>query len=293
MNESSKVESLATWGCWVSGVALLLVAIAAGGLSLAINVIAGLSVGLPIAIMFGLSDVGKVLIPIVCQAIGWDSRMTTIYRAAAIVSVSCAVFTVVDMFGTQFAELDVGKQKIIAAEQVYADLKANAVAARKMADDEAKRGGCGENCDKLIKIAEAADKKVNQAAEDIKKTRSEVGVTITGIGFIAKDFLGVDPTTANVTVTAIKVAMGIAIMELICSLVGAASALIGIAMSRSKKKKTPQKKAAPKTTAKKKAAPQPKPQPVKVEVQKPSRKWTAAQTVAYLDRTLNKEPENV
>lgn len=89
MTEKSK--TLPRWAQWLAGLALLITALTAGGLSLAVNVIAGLGISLAVAIAYGLADCGKLLLPIVCQAVGWHAHTRLAYIVVSVVSVLCAI----------------------------------------------------------------------------------------------------------------------------------------------------------------------------------------------------------
>jgi hypothetical protein len=95
----------------------------AGGLSLAMNVTAGLGVGIALAVAFGLSDVTKVIMPIVCEAIGWDSFSKWLYRAASVISVICAVLFLADQFGADIAGKENAAAIVSNADQRIDDLR--------------------------------------------------------------------------------------------------------------------------------------------------------------------------
>jgi hypothetical protein len=134
---------------WSAGLALLAVALTAGALSLAMNIAAGLAIGATVAIAFGLSDVAKILIPVTCQAIGWNLHLKTVYAVAAIVSVVCAGLYLADQFGENIAAKENAATITANTDQQIEDLRASIATARKMADDEAGRGGCGPKCQAL------------------------------------------------------------------------------------------------------------------------------------------------
>lgn len=222
-----KTSTIPRWGQWASGVSLLAVALTAGALSLAVNVVAGLSVALPVAVMFGLSDVGKVLVPVVCQAIGWNRHLRTTYWLAATVSVICALIATADMFGLRLASIDNAAKGANLTGQQITELRASLASVRKMASDEAQRGGCGPKCKALN---DRADKLETSLSAAVSASQSQTAPTVTGIAFLGEAVAEVEPETTNTASAVLLVLAGILMMELFCHLAGPAASMIGIAM---------------------------------------------------------------
>lgn len=223
------INTIPRWGQWASGVSLLVVALTAGALSLAVNVVAGLSVALPVAVMFGLSDVGKVLVPVVCQAIGWNRHLRTTYWLAATVSVICALIATADMFGLRLAAIDHTAKGVSLSGQQITELRTSLASVRKMASDEAQRGGCGPKCKALN---DRADKLETSLSAAVASSREQTKPTVTGIGFLGQAVAKVKPETTNTASSVLLVLAGILMMELFCHLAGPAASMIGIAMYR-------------------------------------------------------------
>ncbi len=67
----SQQTSLPIWAQWTFGLALMTIAVAAGLLGLIINFTYGLQSDVKTAVLYGLADLGKIVIPVVCAAVGW------------------------------------------------------------------------------------------------------------------------------------------------------------------------------------------------------------------------------
>lgn len=231
--KQSNVQKLPRWGKWISGIALMSVALAAAGLSLTFNVIAGLSFGIPVAVMFGLSDVGKVLIPIVCQAIGWNKHLKATYWVAAFVSIVCALLAASDMLGLRLATVDVAAKDGQMVTQHIEDLRSSLETARQMALAESQRGGCGPKCQALNDRVSQLESSINSAVE---KETEKSKPAITGLGFLGTQVLGFDPSSIDVSRAILVALLGIVMMELLCHLSGPSASMIGMAMKRTPKK---------------------------------------------------------
>jgi hypothetical protein len=223
-------KPLARWAQWTAGLALLAVAITAGALSLAMNIAAGLAIGLAVAIAFALSDVAKILIPVTCQAIGWNLHLKAVYSVAAIVSVICASLYLADQFGENIATKGNAATITANTDQQIEDLRASIATAREMATDEAKRGGCGPKCQTLndratgleTALSDALRQRQSVKAADVTDGKAIVIAGAFGIGEAA--------TSHGTSLTLIFAAL--LISELCAHLAGAAAAMIAQAMQR-------------------------------------------------------------
>jgi hypothetical protein len=223
-------KPLARWVQWSAGLALLAVALTAGALSLAMNIAAGLAIGAAVAIAFALSDVAKILIPVTCQAIGWNLHLKTVYAVAAIVSVICAGLYLADQFGENIAAKENAATITANTDQQIEDLRASIATARKMADDEAGRGGCGPKCqahnDRVEKLETALSDALRQR-QSVKASDVTDGKAIVLAGALGT---GEAATSRGTSLTLIFAALLIG--ELCAHLAGAAAAMIGQAMQR-------------------------------------------------------------
>ena len=233
MKENS---TLPQWAQWAAGISLLSVALAAAGISLAVNFQAGLIVHIAIAAMLALSDIGKILIPVVCQGIGWTLQSRVTYAVVSVTSVVCAFIFIEAMFDAQHAK--VASQAILTqnADQRIADLRTSLATTRQMAADEAQRGGCGDKCQALT--AEAA--KLETAVTDAVSARS---------GMKTKAAVPSQGRALLLTV------LGLAAMELLAHLASKAAAMIGLAMKKRREKQSqPMKNVTKKPTTRKSRA---------------------------------------
>ncbi|MEJ2125795.1 MAG: helix-turn-helix domain-containing protein [Alphaproteobacteria bacterium] len=161
--------ALPRWGQWAAGLTLTGAAIAAGATSLTLNVLYGWQIGPAAAVTFGLADLAKITIPIVCVAIGWtwQSRLTLVL--CAIVSLTCAASYFADREAGPLlaretrsavytgAQADMVRARTeLASIHETGDAKALAAAAnlaQAQAKAEAANGGCRKRC--LAASAEA------------------------------------------------------------------------------------------------------------------------------------------
>lgn len=226
MNQKSK--SLPRWAQWAAGLALLATALTAGGLSLAVNVIAGLGVGLAVAIAYGLADCGKLLLPIVCQAIGWKVHTLTAYIVVSIVSILCAICYLADMNGGDLIQ----REHAVAAHADQAEeierMEAYVASLRGMAANEAARGGCGPNCQAIQQRADKAAEKLQEA----RSAKPSQPAALPGSAVLAAAVAGSDADQAAKQIAIAKSIAALAVMELLAHLAGAAAALIGMAMRK-------------------------------------------------------------
>jgi hypothetical protein len=157
------------WAQFLIGGVLLLIALAAGIVSLVLNVSHGLNVGLAAGITFGLADIGKIAIPIVAGIIGWSMQMRSTAIVCVLVSLFCATNYYADRHGRHLIEAQHGEavyadkaKRISELEKSVADLNALVTA-------EASDRGCGPNCKALQARADEATLKL----QDARKARSE------------------------------------------------------------------------------------------------------------------------
>jgi hypothetical protein len=245
-----------------AGFFILALALASAGISLWINFQAGMIVGLSIACMLAISDLGKVIIPVVCKGIGWNLQTRLTYAAVSVASVVCAFIFVTAQFEAKQAAVSNTAVNTGLADQRIADLRSSLKTTRDMASTEAKDGGCGPKCQSLNDQAGNLETAITEAlaARKAMPTKSAV------------------PDQASSLLLTI---LGFTAMELISHLAAAGAALIGLAMQKQSKPVKAKAKAKPAT--RKKAATKPK---------APSKRWSQKQTVAYLDRVLNDKKVN-
>lgn len=302
-------RSVPVWGLWIVGSLFVLLAVASGLVSLYINVTAGLSVGVTLAIMFAFSDISKVLLPMVCQATGWNKQMRITYLAASAVSIICALYGTAEMFGLKLAEVGATAQKAAISQSMVTEIKSSVTNLREMAAVEGKQGGCGPKCQSLLDLADEKEKSLVQA---MRSQKQDVKPTTTGLAYVFS-LAGIAPKTTDLGSSIVLSLLGILMLELVCHLAGPAAAYISRAMqivrerreavaldekkaaATAKRKRTrAANKAAATRAANKTAREAQTVVTAKSGTKQPAkRNWTAAQTRAYLDRTLNKETAKV
>ncbi len=62
----------ARWGKRLAGAALLAVAVIAGLTGMKLNISHGLEISKEAGLIFGLADMAKIILPIICGIIGWN-----------------------------------------------------------------------------------------------------------------------------------------------------------------------------------------------------------------------------
>jgi len=259
------------WIQGISGIALLFIALAAAGLSLAVNWIAGMMVGLPIAVMFALSDTAKILVPVICQAIGFNRHLRATYIVASVVSVLCALLAMADYFGSRLAETDNRATITANSDQRIDDLRASLASVRTMAAEEAQRGGCGDKCKLLIGKASNLETSLSKAVS--AREGQNTAETITGKGLLAQKLAGIAPGVTDTASAVVLILAGLLMMELCAHMAGPAANMIGLAMKR-REQPAPAPKAKAPAKAKKKTT--------------RAKRWSPAQTQKMLQQALQK-----
>jgi hypothetical protein len=172
----SKFKEMPRWAQWSAGLGLLAVAVTAGGLSLVLNVSHGLEAGIAAAIAFGLGDVGKIIIPIVAGAIGWSRQMKITSAICVAVSLWCAVNYYADHYGRDMLTKQHEQQAYGDKAKAITELEAEVSRLTKLANDEAKKGGCGKNCKAVNDQVADAQRKLADARKE-KATAKPVEIS--------------------------------------------------------------------------------------------------------------------
>lgn len=226
-----KTESnaLPPWAQWASGIGLMAVALTAGGLSLAVNVLAGLGVGVAVAVAYGLSDVGKMLLPVVCSGIGWNRHTRTAYIVTSIVSVLCAATYLADQHGSTVITAEHRDGIRTAATDTVTDIQAEIAMYRELAAKEEKTGRGDDWEEYTRKAAEAS-----QRLTDSRKASVVSATDFPGSAVLLASLLAVEPIKAMKSIALAKTIAALIVMELLVHLAGAAAKLIGQAMTAQK-----------------------------------------------------------
>jgi hypothetical protein len=178
----TKFTTVPRWGQAVSGSVLLAIAVTAGVTGLTINVVHGLEIRPEAGILFGLADLTKIVLPIVCGIVGWTLQT----RAVATVCVVTSLFCAVTAFNGGADKQMAGKQhdagQYLAAQAAVAKIEAEISKLDAQAADEAKRGGCGRQCKFLAERADKSRETLTVAQETLKTAKP---VAISGNAFLA------------------------------------------------------------------------------------------------------------
>jgi len=224
-----KFVSAAT--AWTIGTVLFTLVFAAGGLSLYVNVAVGLQMGLVAAIMLGLGDIVKMVLPITMHAVGKSMLLRSLYWLAVVASFACAFYATADMFGAKFVtDMTSKKVETIGATNL-ADLRASLATAREMALAESKKKGCGPKCEKLNARVETLEAEIKTAT-----AKQEVATTdeMSGKALFAQTMIGVSGQKVDTATAMSLVIFQMLMMELMSLLSGSACRMIGYAYSLGK-----------------------------------------------------------
>lgn len=248
-----KPNALPRWAQVASGFFILVLALSSAGISLWINFQAGMIVGLSIACMLAISDLGKVIIPVVCKGIGWNLQTRLTYAAVSVASVVCAFIFVTAQFEAKQAKTSNIAVNTANADQRIADLRSSLKTTRDMAASEASRGGCGPKCQSLNTEAGKLETALTEAVSARKAMPTKSAV----------------PDQASSLLLTI---LGFTAMEMISHLAAAGAALIGLAMK-------------PELTNGPKARKRQKPKASKVKKPAKPKDWTKIDAYGPVKRT--------
>jgi hypothetical protein len=222
---------------WISGIVLMSAAVSAGGLSLYFNLTSGLALGVGVAIAFGLSDVSKIALPIVCQAIGWTKHLRLTYYTATAVSIICAVCYLADRFGTDLVSKERANQGYEDNGRRIAELESRLSDSQAMVVAEASKGGCGPRCEALkadVSRTDAALANARAARTEIKPEK------IDGKSAVFSWATGADKDDVSRGSSALLIFAVLLMSEMLCHTSSKAASMIGEAM-KPRKKATVQK----------------------------------------------------
>jgi hypothetical protein len=267
MKQPSK---LPRWAQWTIGGVLLLIALAAGIVSLVLNVSHGLNVGLAAGITFGLADIGKIAIPIVAGIIGWSMQMRSTAIVCVLVSLFCATNYYADRHGRHLIEAQHGEavyadkaKRISELEKSVADLDALVAA-------EAADRGCGPNCKALQARADEATLKL----QDARNARSQAKpVEASGLAVMISMSAGTQVEGTARGLGAVNAVLFLALLE----------ALVWLSVPAMRALNT----AAAKPVAQTVATPKAKPAKAKKKNTR-AKRWSPVQTQKMLQEALQK-----
>ena len=204
--------ALPRWVRYAAGGVLMAVAVTAGGLSLALNVMHGMEAGLAAGIAFGLADIGKILLPVVAGIIGWSRQMRATAAICVAVSLWSAVNVYLDGAGRDLLVKQHGALVYAEAEKQIAELEREAASLRSLAAAEAGKGGCRQNCRALTEQASRAATELGKA----RAARAELRpAEISGLAAIVAIAWGEKPEGVARGIAAIKAFLFLALIEVL------------------------------------------------------------------------------
>lgn len=248
MDEDTKPPGL---GQYVLAVILGVLALAAGGISLSMNVAFGLKTGLVMAAIFALSDGAKIILPMIDAALGGSTlKRSLTYWTAVAISVLAATSYLLE---TQASRLLHAEKATEAASDARADaerirgelaliseplgvsaLEKLEKAKREAADREAGRGYCGPKCEGLKTEADALLERLGQAKRRAD-LEAQLAATVQTVEATPAEALGSADTLAALTggdkaeiaqqEAIVKAILMLAILELIAMFSGDAGNL--------------------------------------------------------------------
>jgi hypothetical protein len=265
------------WAQFLIGGVLLLIALAAGIVSLVLNVSHGLNVGLAAGITFGLADIGKIAIPIVAGIIGWSMQMRSTAIVCVLVSLFCATNYYADRHGRHLIEAQHGEavyadkaKRISELEKSVADLDALVAA-------EAADRGCGPNCKALQARADEATLKL----QDARKARSEAKpVEASGLAVMISMSAGTKVEGTARGLGAVNAVLFLALLEALVWL--SVPAMRALNAAAAKPVATPEAKPEVIATVGK------NPKPAKAKKKTRAKRWSPVQTQKMLQEALQK-----
>ncbi|MGF1619646.1 MAG: hypothetical protein ACFCUR_03420 [Rhodomicrobiaceae bacterium] len=245
------------FGHWCLGVLFALLALAAGAISLSLNITFGLQTSVIAALIFALSDGAKILLPMVSAALGrWDLRRRMAWGVAVAISVTAALSSLLESEAQRLKDSEAASQLardaragIDRARQDLAAIKEplSATALRSLldeattrADREAARGGCGPRCEAAraeaaqlvarLGMAERREELQTQLSDPKRAAKTNPETALGATDTLAALTGGDRARIATLTSIAISIAMLI-ILELLATFSGDAAAVLRRAWS--------------------------------------------------------------
>lgn len=237
---------------WSLGALFALLALAAGAISLSLNIAFGLQTSVVAALVFALSDCAKIMLPMVSAALGrWDLRRRIAWAMAVAISATAALSSLLESEAQRLkdseaashlardarAGIDRAQQELAAIDESLSTraLRSLRDEARAKADREAGRGGCGPRCEAAraeaaqlaMRLGLAERREALQAqfadAKRVAKTNPESALGASDTLAALTD--GDKAQIATVISIAISIAMLI-ILELLATLSGDGAAIL-------------------------------------------------------------------
>jgi hypothetical protein len=181
------------WAKWAGGGVLLAIALGAGITGLTLNVSHGLKTSLAQGVIYGLGDIGKIVVPVVAGIIGWNRQMRGVVLICVVASIWCAVNYYADANGAALLAGQNQAALLGQTERNIAELEAEVRAARALANIEAKRKKCGPECRRL---QERADRLAADLESARGKREGQGPAKTSGLALLAGTTFGVSTDVA-------------------------------------------------------------------------------------------------
>ena len=225
----------------VKGVTCFILAAAAGSASLYMNVTFGLTIGAGMALVFGLSDCVKIIVPLMSSTVGgWTIKRRLAWTVAAVISVIAATSYLLEMQATNLLQSQArdamisetrseikemrGELSLISEPLSAATLRKLEKEKRDAADREAARGSCGPICERLngeankflerIGVANRRDHLEAQIAKAREKADS-VPVKATGASNVLAHLTGLEQAQVATWTSIIAAVLAIVMTEIV------------------------------------------------------------------------------
>jgi hypothetical protein len=242
----------AHFGHWCLGALFALLALAAGAISLSLNIAFGLQTSVVAALVFTLSDCAKIMLPMVSAALGrWELRRRMAWGVAVAISVTAALSSLLESEAQRLKDSEAAshlaqdaraginqvRQELAAIQEPLSAtaLRSLLKEAKAKANREASRGGCGPRCEaaraeaaRLVARLGMAERREELQAQlaGARKLASANPETALGATDSLAALTGGDRTRiATLTSIAISIAMLI-ILELIATFSGDAATIL-------------------------------------------------------------------
>jgi hypothetical protein len=174
--------------------------------------------------------VAKVLVPVVCQAIGWTKHLRSVYAVASVVSVVCACLYLADQFGEVIAAKTDAAAITASTDRHIEDMRASLTSVRKMASAESQRGGCGPKCQTLNDRAEKLETALSDALR--KRQAAKPAEATDGKAVVIAGVIGTGEAETSRGTAIILILAALLIGELCAHLAAPAASMLGSAMHR-------------------------------------------------------------
>jgi hypothetical protein len=228
--------TLPRWGKRLAGAALLAVAVTAGLTGMKLNVSHGLEISAEAGLIYGLADAAKILLPIICGIIGWNTHTKTVAVICVFASLWCASSAYLDGAGREQLARQHGAATYADKAKMIAELERDVARLQAQALTEGKAGGCKQNCRTINDQAATASQRL-AAARAEKAATKPVEVSGMAAAISALVGTGINETARGIGV--FKALLFLALIEALVWLSIPAMALLAAAAPRRREAEMP------------------------------------------------------